>query len=317
MNNINGKFSGLATERLHNGQIAQISEADEDEIEEIHVEEIHVPSLCDVVSDRLPIARKRDGPNGSWLVKRNFLPLNSNDKICIARVLEKYPEILHRRVAKAATKRLQRSVSVYQVQRINANKESILQTSNGAVQSDDLLRDVEDEMEHEKLAQSSQVVVFDTRDDAKCTRVRPNIQDKLFIAKYLEEHPNATANQTAQACSLSLGKEIKKNIVARVKTHKESILLSEGKSWSKIKSGVELEFEREFVSKIEGIPLLSYKIAKEVAQTLRREEKYQNTIWTKRTFSTHWWRTFCRNYGFKYIQRRGKMGSDTGGWVRC
>ena len=64
----------MATESLPNGQIAQISETEEDEIEEIHVEEIHVPSLCDVVSDRLPIARKRDGPNGAWLVKRNFLP---------------------------------------------------------------------------------------------------------------------------------------------------------------------------------------------------------------------------------------------------
>ena len=55
--------------------------------------------------NRLQTERKRDGPNGAWLVKRNFLPLNPQEKIAIAKVLEKYPAMWHRKVAMAASDR--------------------------------------------------------------------------------------------------------------------------------------------------------------------------------------------------------------------
>ena len=85
---------------------------------------------------------------------------------------------------------------------------------------------------------------------------------------------------------------------------------------TKIKTQAELEFESELLAKIEVIPLLSYNIAKKEAESLRNEEKYKNTIWTTRAFSKRWWSTYCRSYGFKYVERRGKVGAYTGGWVK-
>ena len=83
---------------------------------------------------------------------------------------------------------------------------------------------------------------------------------------------------------------------------------------TRIKTQVELEFESELLTKIEKIPLLSYNIAKKVAKSLRNEEKYTNTIWTKRTFCRKWWSTYCRSYGFKYVERRGN--AFKWGWVK-
>ena len=107
------------------------------------------------------------------------------------------------------------------MQRINANKASILEN----VEFDDhneLVQDLEDEMETNKNLvddQTPQVVVFDTSDEKKMYN-RANLQDKLFIAKFLEKNPGLSLQKTATTCSMELGKSIKRNMVATVKVRK-------------------------------------------------------------------------------------------------
>ena len=88
--------------------------------------------------------------------------------------------------------------------------------------NNELVQDLEEEMKtNTNLVedQTPQVVVCDTSDRKKMYN-RPNLQDKLFIAKFLEKNPGLSLRKTATICSMELGKSINRNMAETVKVWK-------------------------------------------------------------------------------------------------